>query len=378
VQTYTPPSDGDDEEENEVIAASENESEGDDSEAEVDEEIEEGDEDAEGEDDVEIDLAESEAADEEGEDEEADEAEVESVAGSELVDSTEEGEEDELLSQPRVLRNGKVVGEELAEEDDNDAADESMDDADAASDEQAAESDDVAEEGDEDEAMEDGALHFRVMSNPTLTSQFAEFDLSTATQKTLVRLRRDDLVRLCEARDLVVDGTKPQLAQALLEWRDGQEDDSTSTTTSAPSSTSTARPPSTMRRDTRVNGHGNGRRKGSKGKSATPPVLLRSHYHDDEPLTPPVSKEKEKKEDNDLELDLELLGLEDREIPADKLTKLEKIGSGGFKDVYVGKFKGRRVAIAELRDQLSPSGYLGVFCWFVQVFDTGFSGHQGA
>ena len=45
------------------------------------------------------------------------------------------------------------------------------------------------------------------------------------------------------------------------------------------------------------------------------------------------SKGKEKDRDNDeLEIDLESLGLEDREIPAEKLTKLEKIGSGGFKE----------------------------------------------
>ena len=60
-----------------------------------------------------------------------------------------------------------------------------------------------------------------------------------------------------------------------------------------------------------------------------------------------------------IELDLESLGLEDREIPPEKLTKLEKIGSGGFKDVFIGKFKGRRVAIAEFRGQLSQSA-----CWF--------------
>lgn len=57
----------------------------------------------------------------------------------------------------------------------------------------------------------------------------------------------------------------------------------------------------------------------------------------------------------ELELDLESLGLEDREIPHDRLSKLEKIGSGGFKDVYIGKFKGRRVALAEFRGQLSES-----------------------
>ena len=76
----------------------------------------------------------------------------------------------------------------------------------------------------------------------------------------------------------------------------------------------------------------------------------------DEPRTPPLSgRQKEKDGEGELELDLESLGLDDREIPPEKLTKLEKIGSGGFKDVFIGKFKGRRVAIAEFRGQLSQS-----------------------
>ena len=85
--------------------------------------------------------------------------------------------------------------------------------------------------------------------------------------------------------------------------------------------------------------------------------------HLDEPQTPVPEKERSKekdkdKDEQDLELDLESLGLEDREIPPDKLQKLEKIGSGGFKDVYIGKFKGRKIAIAEFRGQLSPSELL--------------------
>ena len=47
--------------------------------------------------------------------------------------------------------------------------------------------------------------------------------------------------------------------------------------------------------------------------------------------------------------------MDDREIPPEKLTKMEKIGSGGFKDVFVGRFKGRKVAIAEFRGQLNAS-----------------------
>ena len=162
-----------------------------------------------------------------------------------------------------------------------------------------------------------------------------------------MRLRRDDLVKLCEARELDVDGTKPQLASALLQWRDSQE-----MMTSSPSSTATARPQSA----TKTNGRRRRTRSKSKSNSVTPPVLMRSHrVHEDEPVTPPLSREK--RDEGDLELDLESLGLEDREIPPDKLSKLEKIGSGGFKDVFIGKFRGRKVAIAEFRDQLSPSTF---------------------
>lgn len=150
-------------------------------------------------------------------------------------------------------------------------------------------------------------------------------------------------MRLCETRDLDVAGTKPQLASALLEWRDRQSQSGFS----SPSSTGTVRPPSTTKR-----------RKTSSGKSRpTPPVLLRSHhFHADEPRTPPISElavNGHKEPEPELELDLESLGLEDREIPPEKLTKLEKIGSGGFKDVFIGKFKGRKIAISEFRGQLS-------------------------
>jgi hypothetical protein len=57
-------------------------------------------------------------------------------------------------------------------------------------------------------------------------------------------------------------------------------------------------------------------------------------YVSGQPNTPPVSGEKSlRKDGEDLELDLESLGLEDKEIPPDKLVKLEKIGSGGFKEL---------------------------------------------
>ncbi|KAA1469404.1 hypothetical protein DENSPDRAFT_835021 [Dentipellis sp. KUC8613] len=229
-------------------------------------------------------------------------------------------EDDATLVEPRKLRNGKIVGEEDIPEEN-----EEMDEG------QEAPVDEDIELGTEEESDESTESEF-------VDESMEDVDLTIATAKSLVRMRRDDLVRLCETRDLDVEGTKPQLAEALLQWRDRRTD------ASSPSSTGTVRPPSTAR--PRV-----GKRKGSKSKSHTPPVLLRSeHVHMDEPRTPPPSHGQ--KED-ELELDLESLGLEDREIPPSKLTKLEKIGSGGFKDVFIGKFKGRKVAIAEFRGQLS-------------------------
>lgn len=185
-------------------------------------------------------------------------------------------------------------------------------------------------------------------------------DWSTATKASLQRLRRDELVRLSEARALDTSGTKPQLADALIKWARAR----TVAQPSAPSSTATVtgapvtvRPgPTTVRpgpATARPGGRRSRKRSRGSNKTETPPVLLREeHVHLDEPRTPPLSGAAAPKEE-DLELDLAGLGLEDREIPCEQLTKLEKIGSGGFKDVFIGKLKGKKVAIAEFRGTLS-------------------------
>lgn len=165
-------------------------------------------------------------------------------------------------------------------------------------------------------------------------TNMAAVDLSTATRKSLTRLRRDDLVRLCESRDIEMTGTKAQLAKVLIQWRDRPASES------CPSSTGTVRPVATAK--PRINTRKKSR---SNGESPVHP-----------PNTPPISNEREL--EPDLELDLESLGLHDREIPPEKINKLEKIGSGGFKDVFVGKLKSRRVAIAEFRGQLTASAYM--------------------
>ncbi|KAJ7219567.1 hypothetical protein GGX14DRAFT_592781, partial [Mycena pura] len=288
-------------------------------------------------------------ADEDGDDEQEDEDEEEgtvdgegdegegTVDGDESVGEEDEDEEQTIAVQPRKLRNGKIVGDDMEldeqEESDGDEVEVEEDadeDAEEEADEDAGDEADADAEGETDEDHEAEAEDDQPM-------EYEDVDLTIATAKTLVRLRRDDLVRLCETRDLEAVGTKPQLAEALLQWRDRRADPS------SPSSggTVTGRPPSTAV----------AKRRRNPSQPHTPVLLRSQHVHIDEPVTP------EPKEapvgEPELELDLESLGLDDREIPPDKLQKIEKIGSGGFKDVFMGKFRGRRIAISEFRGQLS-------------------------
>ncbi|CAK5277318.1 unnamed protein product [Mycena citricolor] len=241
-----------------------------------------------------------------------------------IAEEEENEEEPSIHVEPRKLRNGKIVGDdiEMANEDveiEDDAVEEDTEPS-----VEGEEEDEDGLEGDEDEGEDGDDAMVEV-----------DVDLTIATSKTLVRLRRDRLVSLCQNRSLEAIGTKPQLAETLLQWRDRV------TEASSPSSagTVTGRPPDTVK----------GHRKGSQPGT---PILFRSQrVHIDEPLTPvPVEASVGEPE---LELDLESLGLDDREIPPDKLQKLEKIGSGGFKDVFIGKFKNRKIAISEFRGQLN-------------------------
>jgi hypothetical protein len=59
--------------------------------------------------------------------------------------------------------------------------------------------------------------------------------------------------------------------------------------------------------------------------------LFRDHVHAEDPATPPCS-EGEAAETADVVLDLEELGLIDKEIPISQITKGDKIGSGGYKE----------------------------------------------
>ncbi|WWC73207.1 uncharacterized protein I206_107173 [Kwoniella pini CBS 10737] len=190
-----------------------------------------------------------------------------------------------------------------------------------------------------------------------------DVDLTDATIASLTRLLRDELVQMCESRGIEVGGTKPQLAKALLEWRDEQsggqdapQSDSTSSQGTAKPTSSSSRPSnkkSKSKSKSRKIIHAIGSNVHVPGK--TTPVLLRDHIHASDPATPPISDESNRPAQSEAELNLDLqeLGLEDSIIKPSQLIKMEKIGSGGFKDVFVGKLRGRKVAISEFRGHLS-------------------------
>ncbi|KAF5331125.1 hypothetical protein D9619_005371 [Psilocybe cf. subviscida] len=289
---------------------------------------------------------------EEDEDDNEEDAEVDGEVGDDS--GTERGDEEEddestIAVEPRKLRNGKIVGETDVE---MEVDEESIGDDDEADEQEDAEEGEAAEEAEADAESETGEsvdMDAEVEEDEAMDE---EVDLTVATAKTLVRLRRDDLVRLCETREIDPSGTKPQLAEALLQWRDRQTNDF-----SSPSSAGTVRPSSVRRKrktTTTTRQHQNHH---TDETDTAVPVLLRpesEQEHTDEPRTPvPDMTSKEKEKEEELELDLESLGLDDREIPPEKLVKQEKIGSGGFKDVYIGKFKGRKIAISEFRGHLS-------------------------
>ncbi|BEI83951.1 hypothetical protein CcaverHIS002_0405550 [Cutaneotrichosporon cavernicola] len=174
----------------------------------------------------------------------------------------------------------------------------------------------------------------------------ADASLEGVTHASLMRLRRDQLVQLCEQRNLEVGGTKPQLATALITWVQQDERLDNLESVSTTSSQDTARPSSpTIMPAVLTHCH--------RGVEDTP-LLQRNRIHAENPATPhPSDRDKPRTPDNDLNLDLQELGLEDFTIKPEFLQKMEKIGSGGFKDVYVGKLRGRRVAISEFREHLS-------------------------
>lgn len=63
----------------------------------------------------------------------------------------------------------------------------------------------------------------------------------------------------------------------------------------------------------------------------TTPVLMRDHIHAEDPATPQPSSDS-KANGDELNFDLAELGLEDAVIKPSQLQKLERIGSGGFKE----------------------------------------------
>ena len=224
-------------------------------------------------------------------------------------------------------------------------------------------------EGDDDRAQ------VKNEAKRVVETSHGEEIMTGPTAASLNRLRRAELVELCHARGIETseEDKKADLIDALMKWFDeietgdttvGPDGDATDSDCSTATAKQTSRDdaPRTLKRKTG--------KQGSELTDSDRPLLERMHEGDalgsSKLLTPPLTStnsggRKAQTGDGVDELnglDLESLNLVDKEIPPSKLEKLEKIGSGGFKDVYVGKYhisksKVNKVAIADIRDQLT-------------------------
>ncbi|KAK4703617.1 hypothetical protein P7C70_g2599, partial [Phenoliferia sp. Uapishka_3] len=294
----------------------------------------------------------------------ADEESEGEESGEDSSDADEESGGDEAATEDRVgrqLRSGKVVPlEEDEESEDYEApgSDVSMDGQDE--EEQGSDASEVEVEQDDEEEGEDqddqdgqdfeglpliSNHHFAVLLTLHFLTGDDDSNLTNATSKSLLRCRRDDLVKLCEERDLDGNGRKKDLVSALLRWRETQDhDDSSGHSTASAQSNATARAETKTQALKAI--------PPSDATSMGTPLLMRNDSRSSASLqTPAHSKADEHEEVN--ALDLESLQLQDKEIMPEKLTKLEKIGSGGFKDVYKGLFRKRTIAIADIRGHLT-------------------------
>lgn len=215
---------------------------------------------------------------------------------------------------------------------DGNGEEEEMDDTESAKPESSTSRASAAASGSQDDDMEAGE-----------DQDEADFDLAEEDLSSLLKYNKQTLVKMCEGRELAVDGTKRDLASYLLGWRDSPHDAS-----SAPSSASTAKPISVHSNDAPPTAAAKG-----KSRAMTVPILLQNHSTVADPDTPPLSAEHEGQDAVEGGLDLEELGLLDREIDASKIEKGTKIGSGGYKDVFMGKIGTKSVAVCEFRGALS-------------------------
>lgn len=272
----------------------------------------------------------------------------------------------------RRLRNGKTVVIEAADVDSAEPADasENSDGHDHDSDDASSTEEEAAEEEEDEDTEQENQ---------------APVDVATATANQLLRLRRPDLVELCEHRDLVTEGTKKDMVAQLMAWRRAHRADDNASNSSGDETEHEMLPaPKTVVAAGGRGGRGKKTASGTRGETKTqalaqldttipsrpglPPLLLDPHKprrqsrpeahfvggddEDDEeeddgeshPQQQKKTKQRRSRAKNDAEktqeedeasvaLDLEKLKLKDKAILPDAIVKAEKIGSGGFKDV---------------------------------------------
>ncbi|TIA87948.1 hypothetical protein E3P99_02881 [Wallemia hederae] len=237
----------------------------------------------------------------------------------------------------------------------------------------------VVSDTDPDEMRED--------SKASLSDDVGDINLHQQTATSLKRLLKRQLEDLCNDAGISHSKThtKDDLINLLLQHVDSDADDNTDTDADAvPHSFATSsaievdidtpKPPLRPRQG-----------RGTKPTRAVHNMMLTSDHEDDDDendnytesalstapatstatarqsrsngsksqITPKPGHHRSSNASEGLALDLQELGLDTKEIKSSIVEKKDKIGSGGFKDVYVGSIRRRKCAVADIRGELT-------------------------
>ncbi|TIB72958.1 hypothetical protein E3Q23_03165 [Wallemia mellicola] len=179
-----------------------------------------------------------------------------------------------------------------------------------------------------------------------------EIDLQEETASTLKRYLKRQLEHLCDVNDIDYSktNTKDELIDLLVEYKEK----STPSTASSDDGTIIDTPKPTVKRSKLGKGTKPTRKAINSSSTATSTATTRPNVIVISDKTTPKPGHRSSNGTSDgIALDLQELGLDNKEISSSLIEKKDKIGSGGFKDVYAGTIRKKRCAVADIRGQLT-------------------------
>ena len=192
--------------------------------------------------------------------------------------------------------------------------------------------------------------------------EFSNINLLNESTKSLRKYLKKDLESLCKFNSINLNNleTKNDLIKLLIKFKNSlkkrnSNSSNSSNSVSLPSTTTTASITATVTpasNSTIVNKKASSTSSNDRKRKTNLNSLIVNNNDSNATSKPNKSNSND---DNGIELDLQQLGLDNKEINSNLIEKRDKIGSGGFKDVYIGLIRRKYCAIADIRGDLSES-----------------------